>query len=895
MTHENYFPMHKTLWNVLFFFLMGVPVSGQEILNTSNNWYFGDRAGLDFNTSPPTVLTDGQLDTQEGVATISDDNGALLFYTDGITVWDRTHQPMPGANGTLNGHFSSTQSSIIIPNLGNSNLYYIFTTDELGASDGLSFTTIDISLPGNGGAGAPLGDVASGTLNIQLATPVTEKLTGVLKPDCTGYWVIAHGWNNNRFLVYEVASDGVDPVPVITDIGNIHSGGLNNNNAVGYMKVSTDGQKLALVNRANGTIDVYDFNNVNGAVSNEVEIVPNDPLTYGIEFSPGGNYLYIGGEFLVSRYEFGSGTLTDVPIDDPFAWGGSEVVRALQLGPDENIYISVRYSEYLSAIYDPDGMNPTISAYAIFLDPDNTGRNCRFGLPNIFYRDFSPVEGDSLTLTTCPGEDVFYNGSFFPAGSVNEISLMSTNGCDSVVVLTVEPFVVSNEIIEANACEGNFYDFYGTLIEAGTQQSFTYQDMNGCDSVITVHVSISEVMEQDLFVEACQGGVFVLEGVEIEAGTSSQVAIVDDEGCNFLINVFVEALPVDQTDLSFVNCGDTTFTFLGTGIEVGSMATFTLQNQYGCDSLVTVQVYDSYEETHLDISLCPEENYHFNDVELHAGTDTTFFLQDVNGCDSIVNLTITGSPELNYSLDVQSSCWNMNTGNISVQNISGGVPPYEFSPDGQQFFSQSVFENLAPGEYQFYVRDANQCLFEQTVEIPEIEEIQVEITHTSLPCEADSILVTAELINGTLSSITWDWSNGSGQNQTYIFEPGIYTLEISNLCQTLEETITVSGEETELERLFYIPNVFSPNDDGANDLFQVFPKKDLEVLDFEIHIFNRWGDFIFESYDLDNCWDGNFLEKPIDTGVYVWWIEATVISCHEAVRIFEKGDVTIIR
>lgn len=212
--------------------------------------------------------------------------------------------------------------------------------------------------------------------------------------------------------MYEVTSDGVNPVPVISNVGNIHSGGSNNNNAVGYMKISSDGQKLALVNRANGTIDVYDFNNVNGAVSNEVEIVPNDPLTYGIEFSPGGHYLYIGGEFLVSRYEFGSGTLTDVPIDDPFAWGGSEVVRALQLGPDENIYISVRYSEYLSAIYDPDGMNPTISAYAIFLDPDNTGRNCRFGLPNIFYRDFSPNAGTGITLNTCPGERYFITAVF---------------------------------------------------------------------------------------------------------------------------------------------------------------------------------------------------------------------------------------------------------------------------------------------------------------------------------------------------------------------------------------------------------------------------------------------------------------------------------------------------
>ncbi|KAA3632944.1 MAG: hypothetical protein DWQ02_13980, partial [Bacteroidetes bacterium] len=411
----------KTLLRILLFCQLAFQLQGQEILNTSNHWYFGDRAGLDFNTIPPSTLTNGQLDTQEGVATISDDNGELLFYTDGITVWDKNHLPMPGANGSLNGHFSSTQSSIIIPNINNDNIYYIFTTDELGGGNGLAYTTIDMSLPGNGSPGAPQGDVVNGELNILLATPVTEKLTGVLKPDCSGYWVIAHGWNNNRFLVYEVTGSGIDPVPVVTDIGNVHSGGTSNNNAVGYMKISTDGQKLALVNRANGTIDLYNFDNINGTVSNEIEITPNDPLIYGIEFSPSGNYLYIGGEDIVSRYTLNSGALMNVPIDDPFAWGSSETVRALQLGPDENIYISVRHREYISVIYDPDGFSPAITADAIFLDPDNMSRNCRFGLPNIFYRDYSPNTGENLTMTTCPGGEVFYNGSFYQEGTINEI------------------------------------------------------------------------------------------------------------------------------------------------------------------------------------------------------------------------------------------------------------------------------------------------------------------------------------------------------------------------------------------------------------------------------------------------------------------------------------------
>ena len=92
-------------------------------------WYFGQYAGLDFNSGSPVVLTNGQLNTFEGCATISDGTGALLFYTDGVTVWDRSHTIMPNGRRLL-GDTSSTQSAIIIPRPNNTEQYYIFTVDD---------------------------------------------------------------------------------------------------------------------------------------------------------------------------------------------------------------------------------------------------------------------------------------------------------------------------------------------------------------------------------------------------------------------------------------------------------------------------------------------------------------------------------------------------------------------------------------------------------------------------------------------------------------------------------------------------------------------------------------------------------------------------------------------
>jgi hypothetical protein len=99
---------------VLFLLLLGMSHVAQSQQKEANIWYFGTKAGISFRTSPPTALTNGQMTTTEGCATISTFAGRVLFYTDGINVWDSTHSIMPNGSG-LKGHSSSTQSAIIVP------------------------------------------------------------------------------------------------------------------------------------------------------------------------------------------------------------------------------------------------------------------------------------------------------------------------------------------------------------------------------------------------------------------------------------------------------------------------------------------------------------------------------------------------------------------------------------------------------------------------------------------------------------------------------------------------------------------------------------------------------------------------------------------------------------
>jgi len=106
----------------------------------------------------------------------------------------------------------------------------------------------------------------------------------------------------------------------------------------------------------------------------------------------------------------------------------------------------------------------------------------------------------------------------------------------------------------------------------------------------------------------------------------------------------------------------------------------------------------------------------------------------------------------------------------------------------------------------------------------------------------------------------------------------------------------VQAEEVLPRDFVYVPNCFSPNDDGENDLFQVFIHPEYEVVEFEFRVYDRWGNALYVTADWADGWDGVFRETPMQPAVYVWYMSAKIIGCNgRTVDVFKKGDVTIVR
>lgn len=354
--------------------LLNLPVLAQK---EGNIWYFGDHAGLDFNSGKPAAILNGQINTLEGCATISDHNGNLLFYTDGITVWNRNHKIMTNGTG-LYGHSSSSHSGVIVPRPGSNNIYYVFTVTEVANPFGINYSEVDMGL--SGGLGAVTAK------NIQLITPALEKITAVRHASLNAIWVVMHTFDDNNFYSYLVTSSGINMNPVISSCGRAVT---TPNFCRGCMKVSADGHKLAMAHSWMDMVELFDFDNVTGIVSNPVTFTGfNAKGPYGIEFSPSGKLLYVGEWYDgINIYQY---NLTSADIPGSRITIGSDSgtnIGALQLAPDGKIYVAVEHQAFIGAINDPDlpGNACNFDLRAVYLQ----GKYSLLGLPTFIQSTFS--------------------------------------------------------------------------------------------------------------------------------------------------------------------------------------------------------------------------------------------------------------------------------------------------------------------------------------------------------------------------------------------------------------------------------------------------------------------------------------------------------------------------
>jgi len=455
-----------------------------------NQWFFGEGAGLDFNSCTPVTVA-GNVYSIEGCASICDYYGNLLFYTDGVSVWNGNHALMPNGSGLL-GHQNAAQSSLIVPMPGDSNKYYIFTTPWYNDTGAIRYSIVDLSLDGGHG------DVTA-TKNFMLHPVSEERVTAVRAANGTDFWILGHEPSNNVFFAYLLTAGGINPVPVLSTVGVTHPDIFASQ---GYLKPNHHGDKLAMSVWFPHQLEIFDFDKTSGVISNPITF-PTSLVSYGLEFSSDDNLFYFSGLTACDLYQVNMNAGSDSLIIASTTLIASPPgpTCALLLGPDGKIYAAKYGVPYLGVINNPN----TQGYFCNYVDNQillSTGIS-QSGLPNFFEmtvctapdvdlgNDTTLCAGQSLTLSVGPANSYLWSDSTTgPSITVTAPGTYWVEACiapclarDSITVNFV-PAAVDILTNDTAVCEGQSVMLVATGMSAYTWAPQESLNISSGDTVI---------------------------------------------------------------------------------------------------------------------------------------------------------------------------------------------------------------------------------------------------------------------------------------------------------------------------------------------------------------------------------------------------------------------------
>ncbi|WNJ19572.1 gliding motility-associated C-terminal domain-containing protein [Pontibacter sp. G13] len=249
---------------------------------------------------------------------------------------------------------------------------------------------------------------------------------------------------------------------------------------------------------------------------------------------------------------------------------------------------------------------------------------------------------------------------------------------------------------------------------------------------------------------------------------------------------------------------------------------------------------------------------------------------------------------------VDETCFGSKDGTAEAV-VTGGYPPYDYfwTTDPPQITDIAI--EMSAGEHDLTVTDARGCEVGALAIID--TEGFVEASFTSLP-DTNSVLIlgnhSVEFINTSIGAYQYEWDFGDSTTSTAI-EPvhtytdsGTYYVELKAYEQTIgcADSITLGPFIVKSQGTVFMPTAFSPNGDNRNDVYLV---KGTLFNTYQLRIFNRWGQQVFESVNPEEGWNGQDQKSGGDVpeGVYVYFLEATLADGERTV--IKQGNINLIR
>lgn len=463
---------------------------------------------------------------------------------------------------------------------------------------------------------------------------------------------------------------------------------------------------------------------------------------------------------------------------------------------------------------------------------------------------------NTISQTICEGTS--YLG--YTVTGVYTDHFTSAAGCDSarILNLTVKPKSIST--VNASICQGQAYAGHTTT---GIYTD-TYVAANGCDSIRTLNLTVKPRSFTTNTQSICEGSSY--EGHTV-SGTYV-TTLVAANGCDSIYTLNLTVRPKSFSTVNASICEGQTYaghTTAGTYID-----TYTAAN--GCDSIRTLNLtVHPVVFTTLNISICQGQTYQGHST---TGTYTDIFSTPY-GCDSTRTLHLTVKSK-SFSTVNKEICFGQT---YAGHGVSGTYIDTYVAANGcdsirtlnlivNDLIQTTIIKTICEGDiYEGYTATGiYNDVFTAASGCDSTRTLNLTVNKLPLPylgkdtaiCFEKGIIINPGIFDSYL------WQDGSTGMSYTVSQAGLYSVTVTNSCGTAADEILITDKSCQA----YFPNVFTPNGDHKNDFFKILNPGG--ITEYHLLIFNRWGEKVFETTELNKGWDGNYKRSAADEATYVW-------------------------
>jgi gliding motility-associated-like protein len=503
--------------------------------------------------------------------------------------------------------------------------------------------------------------------------------------------------------------------------------------------------------------------------------------------------------------------------------------------------------------------------------------------------EFYPEAINNINATLCIGEFIAINGNIYDENNPRGTEVLrssSFNGCDSIIEINLTYLPLPLGQFQSSLCEGDSLlingRWYSERRPTGTD-TLLMASKDGCDSIVQVSLSFFPNATNTLAQTLCPGDFIIVNNVRYDMSNPVGEEVISGgttNGCDSVVSISLNFFQEATAQISRELCFGQQLVINGTIYDENNPNGTEIlagQSVNGCDSIVDIQLtFSDASYNNVSSTLCSGESVEINqviyDVNNPTGADTLFGASAA-GCDSIILVNLQFYPSIP---------------GLYEDTLCGG--------DNIRIGSVTFDQQNPMGTVTLSGASVNGC--DSLV----IVNISFEGGQLTLPNEYSIGLGGNSSLNaiftGDIAQITWSPANGLSCTDCLnpVANPSqttVYTIEIvdRNGCFYTATTRVRIDENFKV----FLPNAFTPNDDGVNDRFKVMTNDQVARVLY-MRIFDRWGNLVYAEENppaLDQRgWDGTYQNKLMDPAVFVVIAEVEYINGQR--QIFQT-DLTLLR